>query len=592
MNHFAGAISLIFLSFNHVACAQIEATPSSTAAKEAYQSPIRGNPVGDTLTDFRVRGDFTVPLNSPEGWAAPLNEPATVIADQPFRLRVQVTSAPGRDQLRHYVLQFRRNEEPWQPVQPSDFPYPLYASPLASIVTFPEGPETLTTDLIPQNEFEHGEDGALVSLSPITPPAGEGEVANEWEFPLVIRLYGDGPVRLEEGDVFQFRLAHLFGDVIDHERRPRVQVKIPEGHLGGTFVETPGRIGPWQTPSGALYFIMEPTETDNRFMMMTSTDEGRTWFEVDGANRPPARDLEAVDARMINGVIHILHQEDDVWYHAFNTDATSTDPNRWTTGSQYIATPADHPLQSVALVGLGEGRQNLLAFYADGLAMAMSKREEDSTWAPVGKLSRKGPLGRVSGVQAVAVDEERGYVVYTTEAGTAELQAFALTGPIGSPVVLSDNMGTAESEIAAVLPPVFLPNDNAIVAVYREADGRLRERRFDLGNEQLSEPHHISSQTVVQNAVDSDQTGADLIAHDGRLYLIFIDASSRSLYLTSSSTAGEWSPPQALVTGIEASWIRAQILNDGRIGYVYDAGSRGGSGMNRYGVFDPADLKE
>jgi hypothetical protein len=68
---------------------------------------------------------------------------------------------------------------------------------------------------------------------------------------------------------------------------PVLRMVIPPGHVGGTFVETPGRIGPWQASNGDLYFIMEPAETDNLFMMIKSTDDGATWREVDGARRPP-----------------------------------------------------------------------------------------------------------------------------------------------------------------------------------------------------------------------------------------------------------------------------------------------------------------
>jgi len=53
---------------------------------------------------------------------------------------------------------------------------------------------------------------------------------------------------------------------------------------------------------------MEPTESDNLFMMVKSTDCGRSWRDVDGANRPETDDLESVDGREVSGTIHIVHQ--------------------------------------------------------------------------------------------------------------------------------------------------------------------------------------------------------------------------------------------------------------------------------------------
>ena len=38
---------------------------------------------------FRVRSDFSVPLNADQGWAAPVNADVTIQADRPFRLRLE-----------------------------------------------------------------------------------------------------------------------------------------------------------------------------------------------------------------------------------------------------------------------------------------------------------------------------------------------------------------------------------------------------------------------------------------------------------------------------------------------------------------------
>lgn len=119
----------------------------------------------------------------------------------------------------------------------------------------------------------------------------------------------------------------------------QIVLTVPDGHLGGTFVETPGRIGPWQAGNGDLYFIMEPSETDNRFMMMKSADGGKTWREVDGANRPETGDLESVDSRQVGDSIHIIHQvTHSVRYHVFNTSDHPNEPDRWSVRDEVAAT--------------------------------------------------------------------------------------------------------------------------------------------------------------------------------------------------------------------------------------------------------------
>ena len=100
----------------------------------------------------------------------------------------------------------------------------------------------------------------------------------------------------------------------------------------------------------------------------------------------------------------------------------------------------------------------------------------------------------------------------------------------------------------------------------------------------------ISQRTVTQNAVDSDQVGADLVEHEGRLHLLFLDQETGSIYHTQSSEAGVWSAAEPVVEGIRGQWVRGQLVTkpDGRVvyGFVYDASSDGGSGMNRYGEVD------
>lgn len=538
-------------------------------------------PVGsiDTLTHYRIRSDFNVPLNADEGWAAGINQPGTIATDAPFRLRVQVTSKDGRDALRYYLLEFSHNDGSWQPVVSADFPYPAYASPLVSIVSSPYPAGTTTDDLLPQGDLEHGEDGRGQGLAPVSSPAGERGAASEWEWPLVVRRYADGPLLTEDGDQFAFRLRHLGGDPVGQDVVARVSARVPDGHLGGTFVETPGRIGPWQTRAGHLYFIMEPTETDNRFMVVRSTDRGRSWEEVDGANRPSARDLEAVDSAHIGGVLHILHQEDDVWYHAFHTSDHSESPDQWSVRSELVARVAKPPVQSVALGARSDG--SLVAFYAAGPTIEVRIRSSDGTWSDPRLFAE---AGRPSGLQVLSVPGDALYVVFTQEDGTAWLQRFEPDNSPSQRWLISDQIGRAEADIGSILPPVFIPETGEVLVVYREADGRLNSRRLLPGDSGLSPAVTVSERPVVQNAVDSDQTGADLVIANGRAVVIFIDAHDHDLYYCLAGSDNSWSPPEILVDQIDGSWIRAFPMANGDIGLVYDAGSLGGSGMNRFAI--------
>jgi hypothetical protein len=90
---------------------------------------------------------------------------------------------------------------------------------------------------------------------------------------------------------------------------------------------------------------------------------------------------------------------------------------------------------------------------------------------------------------------------------------------------------------------------------------------------------------VTTDAVDSQQPGADAVRDGNTVHLLFIEESSRSIFSTHDK--GGWQPPKLQVGNITGSWLRGSIYTrpDGvRVyGYIYDAGSDGGAGMNRFG---------
>jgi hypothetical protein len=96
----------------------------------------------------------------------------------------------------------------------------------------------------------------------------------------------------------------------------------------------------------------------------------------------------------------------------------------------------------------------------------------------------------------------------------------------------------------------------------------------------------VSDKPVVQNAVDSDQTGADAIADGTTVHMLFIEENTGNIFHTYSSEPGVWQPPTLRIDGIQAQWIRGTRFVHGEdasvYGFVYDAGSDGGTGMNKY----------
>jgi hypothetical protein len=146
-------------------------------------------------------------------------------------------------------------------------------------------------------------------------------------------------------------------------------------------------------------------------------------------------------------------------------------------------------------------------------------------------------------------------------------------------------VATAEEDIGALTPLGWQPSSNEVIAAWRRDDGTLWERRIKADG-RLSDAVQITSRPVVQNGSDSDQVGADLVVVEEAVHVVFIDEATRDLWHTSSSAPGTWNPPRPIVEGLNAQWVRGQVVRDGSgsrfYGLVYDAGSDGGSGMNRY----------
>lgn len=552
--------------------------PVLTACDNSQQKAVDGL----HQTAFRFRTDVQAELNSEQGWAGAPDESMRVYADEPFRLRFELEGNPEVTGTVNFRLQYRRNGGAWTNVEVSDFPYPESRSPRVSIDSvhaYLHGTET--TDLLAGSgaPFQPGVGINLAAMSPEWTGSG---VQGEWEWPLVIRRYADGPVTNEEADTFELRMADSSGNPVSAEVHPMMTLSIPDGHLGGTFVETPGRLGPWEASSGDLYFIMEPTEINNVLMVVKSTDRGDSWREADGANRPAADDLEGFATDLHESTIHMLHQQSEaVWYHSFRTSDHPVNPNTWAVRDELLAKPGEPPVQVASMVARSDG--SLVAVYGGPEKIRFKIRSPEGAWSG-STIVDQGDALQLSGPQAVLGENDEVHLAYTSRDGRAWYRTIQPDGTLSPRQHISDRIGTTEADIGSILPLVYQPETNTVAIIYRMTDGTLWERRLNGG--ELTDPAQITGRQVVQNAVDSDQAGADAIADGTSVHLLFIEDGSGSIYHTVSREPGEWQPPELLIDGINAQWIRGNRLVQGGApevyGFVYDAGSNGGTGMNKY----------
>lgn len=533
---------------------------------------------------FRVRSGYDTALNADEGWAGVLDENVSIIADQPFRIRFEVAFPSNPIHSNSFKLQYRRNQGEWKTTEAHDFPYPETMSPRVSLVSCDAYTNNAETTNLLHGSGLVFQPGAGISLADNTPSFKFTNQHSEFEWALVVRRYVDGPVTNEDGDVFEFRMVMANGDLLSHYNNPTLTLSIPPFHTGGTFVETPGRIGPFQASNGDLYFIMEPTEIDNDFMMIKSTDDGKTWDEINGENRPATDDLESVDARMIGDTIHIIHQITEATvYHSFRTSDHSTQPDTWDIRDEKAGT-----VEAAAQMAAFEVRRDgsMAAFYLGQEKIHYNIRSTEGVWGTQ-QLIDPDLSPNQAGPQTVLGNDDTIHLVYYGWDGSIWYRQLLPDGTLTSRQNIAEGAGTERKHYGSVLPLLYDSTTDTVIIIYRLVNGYLWERRINSSGE-ISQAVRVSDREVITDAVDSQQPAADAVLYNRTIYVLFIDEDTRSIFSTNDKDG--WQPSHLQVDSILGSWVRGNVLMQSKgtnvYGYVYDAGSEGGTGMNKYGVLE------
>lgn len=298
-----------------------------------------------------------------------------------------------------------------------------------------------------------------------------------------------------------------------------------------------------------------------------------------GSNsRPETGDLEGLATTFVDGQIHVLHQiTDRVLYHVFDT---SPGVDGWAIRDELVATPPAPQTQVADLVVRSNG--SIVAVYGAGNTLQYAIRGNDGRWqsdavpAPT-DVVLSGPSLSL-GVDGLV------HLAYTRSDGQLRYRQFDPINKLSDSTLIADDLGTAEEDVGALLPLVTVDGGETVVAVYRTRDGHLAEGRSRDGKRWRAN-RVLADWQVVQNAVDSDQVGADLVAIGDTLHLLFIEADTGRLFY-SVGQDGNWGTPELIVEEAGVQWVRGQIIRLASglpvYGLVYDGGSMGGSGRNRF----------
>ncbi|MBN1466524.1 exo-alpha-sialidase, partial [candidate division KSB1 bacterium] len=288
---------------------------------------------------------------------------------------------------------------------------------------------------------------------------------------------------------------------------------------------------------------------------------------------------ESVHSQLAGDTIHILHQvTESALYHAFRTSDHPTHPDTWAIRDE-PAGFVEAVAQTASMVVRSDG--SIVAFYLGQEKIHYSIRSADGAWGQVMTLDPDLESNQ-AGPQAVLGENDVIHLAHYETDGTIWYRQLLPDGTLTPGQQLAAGAGTSRAEYGAVLPLLYNPQKDEVIIIYRLATGNLWERRAV--KNVLTEATKITEHKVITDAVDSQQAGADAVLDGDIAYVLFIEESSRSI--NSTSDKGGWQPARLLVDDILGSWVRGNIYirPDGVkvYGYIYDAGSDGGAGMNRF----------
>jgi hypothetical protein len=333
-------------------------------------------------------------------------------------------------------------------------------------------------------------------------------------------------------------------------------------------------IGPITDSNGNLYTVTELEALDPRPCLRKSTDGGRTWTEVDAANRPSHDDLESVSLvkdRSKPYLVHMLMQRSGtnrVSYNSFNMSDAPSAQDTWQIKNEVVAIPGanqnDPATDStprdewVSLVQRSNG--DLIAFYATsktvpgptGKEQIGYKVSSGGVWGPEQLLPGASPTDSYTQAVAEMGDGDVAHVFYKNDATERILyRTLDANGTWGATKDLTLH-GTNSSDHIIATPVAHLH-------VVRPADGKVVER-FVVGWKNSSDrtlhgtviddgalvqtDTAISDVPVLSNpgSTQSVQTVAGFVADDesDEVYAVYSDDATHDLHYDVLPASGAW----------------------------------------------------
>ena len=541
---------------------------------------------------FRIRLGDTVGLNVDSAWAAAENTNATIGTGLVFRIRFKVReTAGGDDASNNYKLQVKRNAGGFVDLDVlGGAAAPAVLANLSSQYTDADAATELLTNTTTYVNGEGLENNISSNFSLTSEEL-------ELEFCIRIMSFHDGPTQNVEDDTLEFRVVEGDGTVFGGTYvNPVITVTETAGYIGGTYPETPCKIGPYVDANGNIYVLIEPAESQNDPIMIKSTDGGDTWREKDGAGRPTTNDVEGVDIVKVTDTLHILHQEgSSVVYHRFTMSDHGSTPDEWTIIDEAVATVTSFTTQCCSLAVLADG--SIRGFYVDGtspLRVRYKTRSTGGTWGSEQTVDSEASTDFISPF-CVLAESDKVYVVYKNDTdGIIYVRDLNSSSTLSGRTTVSTGIDAAtNNDHVPYCPPVYYDDGGVeVIALIYQKDGTAA--LAELFSKYIRDGSLGSEATASDNDCERSQGGSHMIiatstADEKTLHLIYGQNGTDDGWHAQNPDEAGWGTDVEIHDNADMHWVRANVFthsggNGGNkvLGYIWDNGSAGGTGRIFY----------
>lgn len=303
----------------------------------------------------------------------------------------------------------------------------------------------------------------------------------------------------------------------------------------------------------AIYHLTQDTGGSPKLHMWRSTDSGATWTEQDSGNAPAVSNgTYAFDAAIAAGGSRVVIA---TMSSASNVDARAFDmaSNLWVAkigATAYTSSYFQRPTRITGELGTGDyGPIAIITPYSGDLSDLELSRRASSSWAnSVFLAATSAGRSLISDVVIDSTGYGNQYRFYYDDQ-TNKFRVNSYNGGSASTAVDVDaTAATSETKYAGATYEVYtISGVEYVIAAYINSDDTIHERIATLGTASAS--MSLASESTVSSATTSAGRSLSTCRYDGKNY-IFAAVSGTGIDYYESSTAGTWTGPTSLVSGL------------------------------------------